>query len=67
MFSRFRFFPVLIFSLLIAEFSGLSLLAQTNTGSIRGTVTDPSGAVIPNAPVILTNNRTGVQSTNTSN
>ena len=27
---------------------------QTTTGSIYGTVTDSSGAIIPNAPVVVT-------------
>ena len=35
-------------------FSGLSLLGQSATGSISGTVADSSGAVIPKAAVVLT-------------
>lgn len=31
------------------------LLAQTNFGRISGTVSDPSGAVIPGAKVLITN------------
>ena len=33
------------------------------TGSISGTITDPSGSVIPNATVIITNTAQGVKST----
>jgi hypothetical protein len=36
----------------------LSLAAQTNFGRISGTVTDPSGAAIPGAKVIVTNTET---------
>ncbi len=34
------------------------LLAQTSTTSVRGTVTDPSGALVPNAQISLTNTAT---------
>lgn len=36
-------------------------------GRIRGTVTDPAGAVIPNVTVVATNQNTGVKFTTTSN
>ncbi len=42
-------------------------LAQTVTGSVNGTVTDPSGAVIPGAQVIAVNTATGVRTPATSN
>jgi hypothetical protein len=43
---------------------GLSLCAlaafgQTNLGTVTGTITDPAGAVVPNAPVEARNNATG--------
>ncbi len=38
------------------------LSAQTNTASIRGTASDPTGAVVPGAQVVLVNKGTGVQS-----
>lgn len=41
--------------------------AQTITGSVNGTVTDPSGAVIPNAKVTATNVDTGVATAATTN
>jgi hypothetical protein len=39
---------------------GTAALAQTITGSVRGTVTDPSGAVVAGAKVAVTNIATGV-------
>ncbi len=38
----------------------LSALAQTTTSSIFGTISDPAGAVIPNARVVAVNTATGV-------
>ena len=38
-----------------------ALLGQTGSGTIQGTVTDPTGAVIPGASVTATNIATGVQ------
>ncbi len=44
----------------VLAFAVTGTLAQTITGSIRGTVTDPSGAVIAGASVTATNVSTGV-------
>ena len=38
----------------------MAAYGQVSTGSIRGTVSDPSGAVVPDAVIVLTNVRTGV-------
>src|ERR1035438_10189317 len=56
---------VWLFCLALALFlSGAAATAQTVTGSVRGTVTDPSGAVVAGATVAVTNTGTGV-TTNT--
>ena len=44
-----------------------SLAAQTTTGSVRGTITDSSGAIIPQAKVTVTDTATGVQTVATTN
>jgi Carboxypeptidase regulatory-like domain/TonB dependent receptor len=41
--------------------------AQTVTGSVRGTITDPTGAVIANATVTVTNLNTGIKSITKTN
>ena len=50
-----RFTAVLFVALLLA----MPLCAQTNKGSISGTVFDQSGAVLPGATVTITNIGTG--------
>lgn len=54
---------------LLAAFfaAAFSLFAQTSTSAISGTVTDTSGAVIPNALVTVVNDATGVTSTQPTN
>ena len=50
---------ILLLTVVLMLASGLSALAQ-ETASITGTVTDPTGAVIPKASVTVTNEGTGV-------
>jgi hypothetical protein len=58
----FRILPILV--LIIAS---LTAAAQSgNAGAVRGIVTDPTGAVIPNATVHLTNAASGLDRTATS-
>jgi Carboxypeptidase regulatory-like domain/TonB-dependent Receptor Plug Domain/TonB dependent receptor len=45
----------------------IALEAQTITGSVNGTVTDPTGAVIANAKVTATNVDTGIETLSTTN
>jgi hypothetical protein len=48
-------FARLVCGVLVAGVFTISALAQTNEGSLSGTVTDPTGAVVPNATVTATN------------
>ncbi len=45
--------PSLFFLLFVSLFAPTAPRAQEITGTIRGTITDPSGAVVPGATVIL--------------
>jgi hypothetical protein len=54
-------------AVLLLALSALPLAAQFDRGSITGVVTDPSGAVIPNAEVTATNTDTGVLTRAVSN
>nr|MCU0247636.1 carboxypeptidase-like regulatory domain-containing protein [Bryobacter sp.] len=58
-----RFTRLVALSLLLAA----AAAAQSNFGSIRGAVTDSTGAVIPNAKVIVTNAGTNAQITLATN
>jgi hypothetical protein len=64
--------PIIGISLLLAMIFSLTgafsgpVLAQTVTGSIRGTVTDPSGAVVPGTKITATNAASGVATTTTT-
>lgn len=48
-------------------FASLSLHAQMNVGSIVGTVTDTSGAIVPGAKVMVVNQGTTLQQTTVTN
>ena len=63
-----RFWFVFILCISLTTFALLPASAQStvSTGSIQGTVTDPNGAVVPNAAVTITNKATGQASKFTS-
>lgn len=48
---------------IVASLLGFRAAAQTTTGSIYGTVTDQTGAVIPGAVVTVTDDQTGIAHT----
>jgi hypothetical protein len=56
---RWAFYPLLSLILILCM-AGIGLAQNTNSGDIRGTVTDASGAVVPEATVTLLNTDTGV-------
>ena len=57
--------PLLLVGILFTCVMGVS--AQTYRGTIRGTIYDPRGAVIPGAEITLTSKETGEERTVTSN
>jgi len=52
--------------LVIALFCASSKAQVTNAGSISGSVTDPTGAVVAGATIVLKNNETGIENTTTT-
>ena len=62
-------FHTLILTLFLALIGAISpsIHAQNNYGAVRGRVTDASGAVIPDANVILTNDGTEIARTTRTN
>ena len=44
---------------ILCSFATLYAFAQTSTGSLAGRVVDPSGAAIPGAHIVITNQQTG--------
>ncbi len=54
-------------SLLIVLCSALAAFAQNTAATLTGAVTDPQGAVVPNASVVVTDVRSGVIKTITTN
>jgi hypothetical protein len=63
---RHRFFSLLIVTLLFAMTMLIGLAQVTTTGSVSGSIHDPSGAVVPNATVTAKNTETGIESTATT-
>jgi hypothetical protein len=53
-------------TLLVVSLFAVPMLAQKTSGTIRGVVTDPSGAVIANVPVVVKSTSTGQERTVTT-
>jgi hypothetical protein len=65
---RFERFPMVLAVLLTLSLATAPMFGQSlTTGSITGTVLDPSHAVVPNAPVSLTGLDTGSTASTTTN
>src|ERR1044072_605306 len=54
-----RKFPRSVWALLLVAICALPAAAQSNKGTITGTVTDPNGAVVKDAKVTATNAANG--------
>ena len=57
----------LFFAALLTALLSVAASAQSTGGRITGRVTDPSGAVVPDATVTITNDATGVSNHTESN
>ena len=58
---------ILLLTLALMTCLSLPMLAQTDSARITGTVRDQNSAIIPNATIIVKNERTGEERTATSN
>lgn len=56
-----RFLPTLFICVLALMISGISAFGQAGRGRITGTVTDASGAMVPDTQVVLLNKDTGAR------
>jgi hypothetical protein len=56
--------PMILLSVCLAALQGV---AQTVTGAVRGTITDPSGAIVSGATVTATNTASGVATATKTN
>ncbi len=62
-----KLFNLKYLAILILAMAGLPFLAAAQEGTILGTVTDPSGGVVPNVKVTITNVETGRATVASSN
>jgi hypothetical protein len=60
-----QFCAIALFAILL--FAPVASFAQAVSGDLTGTISDPSGAAIPSANVVVTNDATGVKTTVVAN
>ena len=65
---RFRSCTIFLLLAMLQVWQIAPAFAQSLTsGDIAGTITDPSGAVVPNAAIILKSSESGAKQTKTTN
>ena len=64
--NRTHFLYRLLFTMLIVILTAIGASAQLSTASLSGTITDPTGAVVPNAKITLTQTDTNFVRVSTS-
>ncbi len=57
----------LVWTIVLSLAACIPAVTQTVTGAVRGTITDPSGAIVPGAKVTALNTATGVKTIDTTN
>jgi hypothetical protein len=57
----------LVWTIVLSLAACIPAVTQTVTGAVRGTITDPSGAIVPGAKVTAQNTATGVKTIDTTN
>jgi hypothetical protein len=63
--ARRAFYAIALLAVVV--FGALPMLAQFDTGTITGTVTDTSGAIVPSAAITVTNVGTGLEKSMVTN
>ncbi|NYF53514.1 TonB-dependent receptor [Tunturiibacter gelidoferens] len=63
---RVRFLKQALYLATLLLCAAPALRPQVSTGTIAGTITDPAGALVPNAPVVITNTDTGIVTQSTA-
>ncbi|HYL69360.1 MAG TPA: carboxypeptidase regulatory-like domain-containing protein [Candidatus Limnocylindria bacterium] len=64
--KRFTAFALMLLALLLFSYQLARAQANVQAGSIQGTITDPQGAVVPDAKITITNKDTGAVTTTTT-